>query len=686
MNRRRACLAVLILLLTTSLVSADGPADNIPASVRRIPKEGVKLALEVRDELTGKLADLRKTIDKVAASSTPRTRDFVLDLEVLYKAVHDALAYDEFFDTNEIAKARKLLSLGQQIASAADVTGEPRGLLPGKKLTVGGYRSKIDGSVQPYGLVIPEGPVPTLGYRLDVWCHGRGETLSELNFIDERLTRIGEFNPPGTIVLHPYGRYCNANKFAGEIDVLEAIDAVKSRYKIDPDRVAIRGFSMGGASAWQFAVHYPDMWFAANPGAGFSETPRFLNVFQRETLQPTWYEKKLWHLYDCTDVAANIWECPTVAYSGELDNQKQAADVMAEALEKVGLELTHVIGPKTKHAYHPAAKVEVERKMADLAATGPRRFPTEIRFATYTLRYNQSNWLAIDALSEHWKKGSVKADVFTGERQAVIVLEADNVEALTVAFPAGFVPFGRNPSLTPLVNILNPDKKALTEITPAPQSDRSFSLSVHLEDRKWVQGRLPSNVLRKKHGLQGPIDDAFMDSFVIVRPTGKSPNEKLASWSEQESKHAIEHWRRHFRGEARVKDDANISDRDIASSNLVLFGDPKSNAILAKIAAKLPIQWSDTEIKVGDQTFDAAHHGVVLIYPNPLNPERYVVLNSGFTFREYDYLNNARQVPKLPDWAIVDLRTPPDARSPGKIVAADFFGETWELKPGGPRD
>ena len=48
----------------------------------------------------------------------------------------------------------------------------------------------------------------------------------------------------------------------------------------------------------------------------------------------------------------------------------------------------------------------------------------------------------------------------------------------------------------------------------------------------------------------------------------------------------------------------------------------------------------------------------ILIFPNPLNPERYVVLNSGFTFREYDYLNNARQVPKLPDWAVVDVTTP----------------------------
>ncbi len=78
-------------------------------------------------------------------------------------------------------------------------------------------------------------------------------------------------------------------------------------------------------------------------------------------------------------------------------------------------------------------------------------------------------------------------------------------------------------------------------------------------------------------------------------------------------------------------------------------------------------------------------HALIAIYPNPLNPDRYVVLNSGFTYREYDDLNNARQVPRLPDWAVVDVKTPPDARFPGKVVAADFFGEDWRVRSSGER-
>ena len=83
------------------------------------------------------------------------------------------------------------------------------------------------------------------------------------------------------------------------------------------------------------------------------------------------------------------------------------------------------------------------------------------------------------------------------------------------------------------------------------------------------------------------------------------------------------------------------------------------------------------KLQLGKETFSAEHHVPLLIYPNPLNPKRYVVLNSGFTFREADWTSNARQTPKLPDWAIVDTTVPADARWPGKIVSAGFFNEDW---------
>ena len=220
-----------------------------------------------------------------------------------------------------------------------------------------------------------------------------------------------------------------------------------------------------------------------------------------------------------------------------------------------------------------------------------------------------------------------------------------------------------------------------TKLTaPRPASDRSWQVSLHRADGQWKIGSVSAEGLRKKHDFQGPIDDAFLDSFIFVRPTGEGRHKAVDQWVNAEFTHAVEHWRRQFRGEARVKDDKQIQDDDIAKVNLILFGDPASNAVLARIADKLPIAWNEKEIVTGKERFGSDNHALIAIYPNPLNPARYVVLNSSFTYREFAYLNNARQVPMLPDWAVVDLRTPPDAVWPGKVVAADFFDEQWRLR------
>ena len=134
--------------------------------------------------------------------------------------------------------------------------------------------------MQPYGLVVPASYSPTAPHRwrLDTWFHGRSETLSEVNFLTDREKNTGEFAPRDTIMLHLYGRFCNASKLAGEVDFFEALDAVKKQYPIDENRIVIRGFSMGGASAWHIGAHFAGLWAAVAPGAGFSESAQFLHL------------------------------------------------------------------------------------------------------------------------------------------------------------------------------------------------------------------------------------------------------------------------------------------------------------------------------------------------------------------------------------------------------------------------
>lgn len=683
---------VLTLILSTfvSTAFADGPADNLPDKVRPVPPPGMALSPDERKELLEAMESLGNEIHALRGDlkTSPALLALLPDVQIFYHAVRYALTYNEIFNlTNEVPAARALLKQGleraAQLRQGHAVWNSATGLV------VRGYVSKIDGSVQPYGLVVPASFQPTgpHRHRLDVWFHGRDEKLSELNFLTQRQMAPGEFIPSDAFVLHTYGRYCNGQKFAGEIDLFEALDSIRQRYPIDEQRLVVRGFSLGGAACWHYAVHHAGLWAAAAPGAGFSETPDFLKVFQNEELNPTWYEKKLWHLYDCTDWAVNLFNCPTVAYSGEIDRQKQAADIMEQALATEGLQLTHIIGPQTAHKYHAQSKEEINRRIDGIAALGRQPVPKKIRFTTWTLRYNRMFWVTVTGLEEHWTRARVEAEIVDDQN---IKVKTENVTSLALIMPAGHCPLDN--TRRPVVTL---DGKKLE--APRVFSDRSWTAHFRKDGNRWsvagsseggnvalssAQETHPSpSGLSKRHGLQGPIDDAFMDSFLMVRPTGQPLNDKVGAWVVAELAHATHHWRQQFRGEARVKDDTDINEADIAAHNLVLWGDLVSNRVLAKIADRLPIHWRG-EIHVGDKTFSAQHHVPVFIYPNPLNPKRYVVLNSGVTFREYDYLNNARQVPKLPDYAIVDVNVPVSSRSPGGIVEAGFFDERWELRPG----
>lgn len=191
----------------------------------------------------------------------------------------------------------------------------------------------------------------------------------------------------------------------------------------------------------------------------------------------------------------------------------------------------------------------------------------------------------------------------------------------------------------------------------------------------------------KRHGLQGPIDDAFVDSFIFVRPTGKPLNDKVGAWAKSELERAIVEWRKVFRGDARVKDDTAITADDVANSNLVLWGDTSSNRVLkqiqdeglrAKRVPPFPLAWNATTLRIGSLQVPAADHAPIIIFPNPLNSKRYIVINSSFTFREGSTTSNSLQTPKLPDWAVIDLRTPPSAKWPGLVVDAGFFDEHWQ--------
>ncbi len=646
--------ALSFLLVALAPLSAQTPPAATavtPTPVpKRIPAAGLTLTDSDRIALARAAEELAREIAGLhhVLASKPTHLGLLPDVEVLHKAVDWALRYDEFMAPKDVAYAHKLLALGRDRAAELR-TGKSPSWLSARGTILRGHRSKLDGSIQPYALVVPDS-WPNPHRQALVWLLGRGEKRTELTFFAEREAAPAQILPKDTLVIIPYGRFCNATKFAGEVDVFEALGAAQAQYGLDENRLAVGGFSMGGGSAWHLAAHHAGRWAVATPGAGFAETPIFTkSADPRKEPRPAW-EQLLWRQYEATGIAANFTHLPTLAYTGELDGQKEASDLMAAAFATHGLPLERFIGPQTAHKYHDETKATLTRRLEAELARGRDPAPRAVRYSTYTLRYPESRWVRIEGLEKHWELADVSA-----------LLDATGALAVT----------------TKNVSALRLDRDA-TALTLDGQNVSPAARSYIRDAGRWRAATAADTAaLRKRPGLTGPVMDAFFEPFLFVRPTGKPLHPELGTWAESELTAARQLWREVFRGDAPVKSDQELTDADLADRNLILWGDPSSNAVLKRLLPQLPLTWDGKTLVFRGTSYDAKTHAPILIFPNPLNPRRYLVLNSGIDFRADGYGNNALQTPKLPDWAVVDLRTPPGPRWPGKIAAAGFFDESW---------
>ena len=648
-------LSSLCLLLCTPVC-----AEEFPPIQRYLPPVGLQPPDSLATHLQERLSLLRQKLSTTESPVKPNP-----DVEIYLKAVDYALRHHEFYNEKDFELATRLLE-----AAANRLALLQHGKSPWERqhgLVIRGYQSSIDGSAQPYGLVIPkeldlQRPAP-----LYVWLHGRGDKTTDLHFIHTRQTRAGRITPPGAIVLHPFGRHCIGFKHAGEIDVLEAIRSVCTRYKIDTKHIVLMGFSMGGAGAWHIGAHYTDQFAAVSPGAGFAETARY-NRFDASSY-PSWYAQKLWTTYDVPNYARNFMNLPLVAYSGERDKQMQAARVMETEFATHGQKLTHFIGPRMGHNYDPHSLSEILRGLRHIVEAADRHTPairSTVHLQTRTLRYNRMHSVQILQMKRHWDDTRVD----TEWKQNILRVQTTNVVSLRLALQAAC-------------------RRILIDgqtVSISPNSVRSSILLTNrngswkeLEHWKTLEELTSQDPLHKRHGLQGPIDDAFLTPFVVVTPSRQSRHPKISRWMEFELNHFADRWRALMRGELPVKQDIHITAEDIRTKNLILWGDVESNQAIRNLAKELPFEWTSEILRVGDQVYDSASHLPVFIYPNPQNPGKYVVVNSGLTFREGHDRTNSLQNPKLPDWAIIDTSQAPDALTPGKVVNADFFDESWQL-------
>src|SRR5262249_46172615 len=199
-------------------------------------------------QIEHRLKELNDRLAKLRTKTPSAKSDYLADAEIYAKGMTWALRYDEKLTAADEALLQKAIERGNERAAALEAGKQPWTSKKGKVIRA--FVSAVDGSVQPYGVIVPANYDQSKPIRLDVVLHGspRPVGMSELNF----LSRFdeGDVGTDGPvehdyIELHPLGRVENCYRWAGETDVFEAIEAVCRNYNIDRDRVVLRGMSMG---------------------------------------------------------------------------------------------------------------------------------------------------------------------------------------------------------------------------------------------------------------------------------------------------------------------------------------------------------------------------------------------------------------------------------------------------------
>ena len=627
------------------------------------------------------LARLQSTLKGLRPGSSPGRAaglDRWADAAVFVKGVEWALRYETRFRAADHALMQRALRRGTERAAALKTGPFPWEQKTGR--LVRGYVSEIDGSVQPFGLVIPAGYDARTPIRLDVVLHGStraGKGLTELKFM-RRFDSDGRKQTPAPAVdyieLHPLGRVENCYRWAGETDVFEAIEAVCRHYNIDRDRIVLRGMSMGASGTWHLGLKYPDRFVALGPWAGYVDTHRFSESLPRfikvGPLPP--HQEAALHMLDSVDYAANAGVVPAIACMGEKDPFFESHVLMRKAMAREGLTMVNLIAPGVGHRVEPTVFREQMRRIAVYAKQGLNHRPRKIRFVTWTLKYSRCHWLQLLGLRHHYHRAEIRAR--WTDNGSVAIDRLTNITRFSLR-----VPSLRQPTAT---------LKISGRVVALPNSTRPTDIVLEEQNGRWVYrgGRETVKLTGKRPGLQGPIDDAFTTRFLCVRGTGTPWNPDVQAWSDANLRRFSYEWNRYFRGTLPIKDDTQVTADDLRNANLILFGDPGSNRWIARILPRLPIVWTRDQLRIGKRQYAAANHAPALIVPNPLAGagDHYVVINSGHTFHEkelgtYNYL----LFPRHGDWAVFRVGNSQPSIPAGPlhetVLRAGFLNEQWRF-------
>lgn len=504
------------------------------------------------------------------------------------------------------------------------------------------FYSTVDDSEQPYAIYLPETFDESRAYPLVISLHGAGSNhrlnlrrvFGKSNAEGENDVEASRYFPEWEdvdyIVASPYARGTMGYQGVAEKDVMNVLDDVKSRFRIDEDRVYLTGLSMGGGGTLWLALTRPDIWAAIAPVC-----PAPPGGTQ--------------------ELAGNALNVPVHIFHGSDDPVVSPESVRGwvERLESLGTHVEYEEYPGVGHNSWEDAYADGQ--IFDWFGRFERnRHPDRVRFSSDRYAYDEAYWVRLDRLTPG-SLASIEASVTAPER----------IDVTTEALDGFTLRIGDHPGIR--------SESALTVSVDGVEFEVDVADSVSFSKREgvWVAEPTAMHPAAKRPGSEGPMGAAVADRHIYVYGTADEPAEHVADARQKEALTAATWsvYRGPFWGRVmvfpRVVVDRDVRPSDIETSNLVLFGTRETNALIAERADILPMHLNDV----------SGEYGLAYVYPVD---GRYVLVSSGrpwWDFREEGQGPFVNQVPAL---ALTNL---PDfiLFRGSEMVAQGRFDADWRL-------
>jgi hypothetical protein len=334
---------------------------------------------------------------------------------------------------------------------------------------------------------------------------------------------------------------------------------------------------------------------------------------------------------------------------------------MVQRLKKLGYAYEYTEYPGLGHnVWDVVPYAQVEDRLLEFKLD---KYPKDVVFRTPSLRYNGAYWAWIDRFEKAGAFAEIR--VLAGKGNTVDV-KTGNVRQFSLDVKG-------NPlfdaSLPVAVKI-----DAGQTVSASAGNDGKISFRKDAEGNWKPAGEVSAAGLEKKPCLQGGLQDVYSDRFIYVYGTaGKDAevNKKVAT--AERDNIAGSSWGK-MMGDFTVKKDSEVTDQDIADANLILIGDPAGNSLTKRIADRTPLA------AIQDLPGKAESSGAVhfrMIYPNPLNPEKYVVIYFANDPAKFEPVGSVDAC--VGDYEIFIFEANPWGGRGPKNIQGGMFDSNWKL-------